>query len=104
MIGACLNSLAFADERLVLVDAPTVDRTREVARLHGARVEERAFANFAAQRDAALALARGGWVLFVDADERVPAALRDEVLRTIAEPKGCRAFWIPRDNYLMGRV
>lgn len=104
LLGDCVRSLAFADERLVLVDAATRDRTREIARGLGARVEERVFDNFAAQRDAALALATGDWVLFVDADERVTAALRTEVLSTIDRPDGCRGFWIPRHNYLLGRV
>jgi glycosyltransferase involved in cell wall biosynthesis len=104
MIADCLASIAFADERLVLVDRSTTDRTREIARLHNARVSERAFDNFAAQRDAALELASGDWVLFVDADERVSTVLRDEVLSTIRQPHGKRGFWIPRHNYLMGRV
>jgi len=104
MLGDCLASVAFADERLVVVDARTVDRTREVARLGGARVEERAFDTFAAQRDAALALACGEWVLFVDADERVTPALREEVMRTLALPGVKGGYWIPRHNYLMGRV
>ena len=104
MLGECLASLTFADERLVLVDTRTLDRTREVARLAGARVEERAFDTFAAQRDAALDLARGDWVLFVDADERVTPALRDQVLRTIAAPEARCGYWIPRHNYLMGRI
>jgi glycosyltransferase involved in cell wall biosynthesis len=103
-IAECLESIAFADERLVLVDSLTIDRTREIARLHNARVEERVFDDFATQRDAALRLAGGDWVLFVDADERVSSALRAEVLETIARPAGRRGFWIPRDNYLMGRV
>jgi glycosyltransferase involved in cell wall biosynthesis len=103
-IAHCLQSIAFADERLVLVAAQTVDRTREIARLHGARVEERVFDNFAGQRDAALRMARGEWVLFVDGDERITPPLRDEVLQTIAAPSGRAAFWIPRNNYLMGRV
>jgi glycosyltransferase involved in cell wall biosynthesis len=103
-LGECLQSVAFVDERLVLVDAATVDRTREVARTNGARVAERDFENFAAQRDAALALATGDWVLFVDADERVSPALRDEVLRAVIQPDGYRGFWIPRYNYLLGHV
>ena len=103
-LPGCLESLAFADERLVLVAAQTVDRTREVARMHGARVEERTFDNFAAQRDAALRLAHGEWVLFVDADERVTPELCAEVLRTIDQPAGARGYWIPRHNLLMGRV
>jgi glycosyltransferase involved in cell wall biosynthesis len=104
MIGECLSTLGFADERLVLVDAATRDRTREVAQSLGARVEERVFDNFAAQRDAALRQSTGEWVLFVDADERIPPALRDEVLETIEAPHGYRGFWIARHNYLMGRV
>lgn len=104
MLGECLRSLDFADERLVIVDARTRDRTREIAAALGARVEERAFENFAAQREVALSLAMGEWVLFVDADERVTLDLQNEVLATISRPDGRRGFWIPRRNYLMGRV
>jgi glycosyltransferase involved in cell wall biosynthesis len=104
MLADCLRSVAFAEERLVVVDSATRDATREVARGLGARVEERVFDNFAAQRDAALKLATNDWVLFVDADERVPPALRDEVLAAVAAPGNWRGFWIPRHNYLMGRV
>lgn len=103
-IRACLDSLGFADERLVLLDAATRDRTARLAEDHGARVERRVFDNFAAQRDAALGFARGDWVLFVDADERVGDALRAEVLARVSDPGGYRGFWIPRDNVLLGRV
>jgi len=104
MLGDCLRSISFADELLVVVDAATVDRTREIARLNGARVEERAFDNFAGQREAALRLASGDWVLFVDADERVTPALRAEVLHAVAQPDQRRGFWIPRENHILGRV
>jgi glycosyltransferase involved in cell wall biosynthesis len=103
-IGDCLATLAWADERLVLIDAATIDRTREIAREGGARVAERTFDTFAAQRDAALGVASGEWVLFVDADERVSPALRQEVLARVASPGQCVGFWIPRQNVLMGRV
>jgi hypothetical protein len=96
--------VAWADERLVLVDAATVDGTRDVARQRGARVVQRAFDTFAGQRDAVLGLASGDWVLFVDADERVTPALCDEVLRTVDHPGGVCGYWIPRHNLLMGRV
>jgi (heptosyl)LPS beta-1,4-glucosyltransferase len=103
-LGDCLRSVAFADERLVLLDSATRDRTRDVAVQHGARVQERTFDNFAAQRDAALSFATSDWVLFVDADERVTPSLRDEVLARIADPEGRRAFWVPRHNYLLGHL
>ncbi len=99
----CLTSLSFADELLVVLDAATRDRSREVALALGARVEERPFDNFATQRDAGLRLATGDWVLFVDTDERVSPELRDEVLQRICHTGGCRGFWIPRRNVMLGR-
>ncbi len=99
----CLASVRWADEVLVL-DSFSADRTVEIAREMGARVEQRAFANYAAQRDAALALARGDWVLFVDADERVSDALRDEVqaLLSVVRHPSSVGYWIPRQNTIFG--
>jgi glycosyltransferase involved in cell wall biosynthesis len=103
-IEGCLATLRWADEMLVMVDAATHDKTRELARDRGARVVERRLDSFAAQRDAALSQATGEWVLFVDADERVTPALRDEVRARVAQPGECVGFWVPRRNVLMGRV
>ena len=104
MIGACLDSVAWADERLVVLDAATRDATRSVAEAHGARVVERTFDTFAAQRDFALAQVETDWVLFVDADERVPAELRDEIRRTVAREGAATGYWISRHNVIVGRV
>jgi glycosyltransferase involved in cell wall biosynthesis len=104
LLPECLRSVGWADDVLVLVDAATSDKTREVAHAAGARVAERAFDSFARQRAAALELSTTDWLLFVDADERVSAALRDEVRATIEAPGTCVGFWVPRRNLLMGRV
>jgi len=74
-IGACLDSLAFCDE-IVLVDSGSSDATRELAAARGARVIERAFAGYRAQKDFAVQSAQHDWVLCLDADERVTPALR----------------------------
>lgn len=103
-VGDCLRSLAWTHEQIVLVDAATRDRTREIARQLGARVEERVFDDFAAQRQAALGHAATAWVLFVDADERVTVPLRDEILARLGEPPEHVGYWIPRENYLCGRL
>jgi (heptosyl)LPS beta-1,4-glucosyltransferase len=103
-IGRCLDSLAWADARLVVLDDATRDRTADVAAGRGARVERRRFDNFAAQRNAGLALASTRWVLFVDADESVPPPLRDEIRAVLAKPDGRVGFWIPRRNRMLGRV
>ncbi len=77
-IGACLDSLAFCDERVV-VDSGSTDGTREIAAAHGARVIEHAFEGFRAQKDFAVGQVRHDWVLCLDADERVTPALRASI-------------------------
>ena len=104
LLPGCLASVGWADEVLVL-DSYSADRTLEIARASGARIERRRFEDFARQRNAALNLARSEWVLFVDADERVSDELRQEITRLLcAEPRGraCSGFWIPRHNYIFG--
>jgi glycosyltransferase involved in cell wall biosynthesis len=81
-IAQCLDSVAWADDVFVL-DSGSEDRTVEIAEERGARVLHRPFDNFANQRNYGL---REGnlahdWVLHLDADERVPPALRDELRR-----------------------
>ena len=100
-IGPCLESVAWADE-LIVLDALSEDKTVEIARTHGARVHQRPFRDFAAQRNAALELATHEWVFFVDADERATPELAAEVRRVIEgeEPVG---WWVPRRNYIFGR-
>lgn len=102
-IERCLATIEWADERLVLVDSATIDDTAERAAARGARVETRTLDDFAAQRNAALNLASGDWVLFVDADEIVPAELADEIGRAVATASDQAGFWIPRRNIIRGR-
>lgn len=85
----------------MLVDAASGDRTEQVARGAGARVEVRPFAGFPGQRNLALDLARGDWVLFVDADERVSPALAAEV-RAATARSDVAGYWIPRRNRILG--
>ena len=85
-IADCLDTLAWADERLV-VDAFSTDGTTDAA-LPDVRVVERRWSDFADQRDAALRLAVHDWVLFVDADERVPPDLRREIRQMMGEGAG----------------
>ncbi|MEN9936207.1 MAG: hypothetical protein RLZZ387_2786 [Chloroflexota bacterium] len=110
-IGAALDSVAgLAGETLVLLDDRTADRTAEVCRSRGARVCVEPWRGFPAQRNRALELARGTWVLFLDADERVTEELRAEIDAVIAghgsaaAAPGVAGYWIPRHNIFFGQA
>jgi glycosyltransferase involved in cell wall biosynthesis len=77
-IEACLDSLAFCDE-IVLVDSGSTDATRDLAAAKGARVLVREFTGYRSQKQFAIASAQHDWVLCLDADERVSAALRASI-------------------------
>lgn len=78
-LGACLDSLTFCDD-IVVVDSHSTDATREGAAAKGARVMTRDFDGYRAQKQFAIDAARHDWVLCLDADERVTPALRAAIL------------------------
>ncbi len=74
MLPGCLASVRGVADEVVLVDTGSTDRTREVAREAGALVLTRPWDDdFAAPRNLAIERATGGWVLVLDADERLAA-------------------------------
>lgn len=78
-IQECLHSLRFCDE-IIVIDDQSDDATKIIAREEGARVYTNQLKNnFAAQRNFGLEKAKSKWVLFIDADERVPEALASEI-------------------------
>lgn len=85
-IGACLRSLAFADEIIVL-DSGSTDNTVQLALSLGANVITNSdWQGFGVQKNRALALASSDWVLSVDADERVPSELEAEIRAALEAP------------------
>ena len=87
-IAACLASLGWAGEVFV-VDSLSTDRTAEIAKRMGAQVYLHSFEGYAAQRNWALKNLpfSHDWVLMLDADERVPQALAEEISRVITDPR-----------------
>jgi tetratricopeptide (TPR) repeat protein len=79
-LEGCLRSIAGLVDEAVVVDTGSVDRSREIARDLGARLAEFPWnGDFAAARNHALDLARGAWILYIDADERVTAGERPDL-------------------------
>ena len=103
-IRRCLESVAWADE-IVVVDSFSTDRTREIVREYTDRVFQHRWVGYIGQKAIARNLARGEWILFVDADEAVSPALRDEILATLRRgvPDGVDGFDFPRQVWYMRR-
>lgn len=103
-IAACLETLSWADRRVVF-DSFSTDRTIAIARGAGAVVHQHPFENYAQQRNAALAWVDTEWVFFVDADERCTEVLAEEIRRVVRNNGEGRDVWaVPRYNYLFGRL
>lgn len=78
-IKECLKSVAWCDETIV-IDDYSDDKTVDIAKSLGALVFQRKLdGNFAAQRNFGSEKAKGEWVLFIDADERVSKELVEEI-------------------------
>jgi glycosyltransferase involved in cell wall biosynthesis len=86
-LEACLRSLLGRADEIVVADTGSTDRSREIAGDLGARVFSFPWADdFAAARNATVDAARGHWVLYIDADERIVEFDRDDVERLLAAP------------------
>jgi len=102
-IRACLESLGWCDE-IVVVDSFSTDRTVEICRQYTNRVLQRPWAGYRDQKAFAHSQATKEWVFLVDADERVPAELRGEILSALERFRNrYAAFSVPRLVYYLGR-
>src|SRR3954462_13938449 len=103
-IRRCLESVAFADD-IVVVDSGSSDRTVEIARDCGARVVVTdGWPGYGPQKTRALDLARGEWVLSLDADEWIDPQFADALKAAIAAPNPPAAFRTPRRSRFCGTI
>src|SRR3954470_19992588 len=101
-IGHCLDSLAFCDERIV-VDAASSDGTLIIAKQKGARVATHGWNGFGPQKNYALSLAAGDWVVSIDAGDRGTPELA-QAIRAAIESGKADGYEIPRRSSFCGRM
>ncbi len=81
-IDACLEGLSLVASKVLVIDSGSTDGTVERARALGATVVHHAFTTHAEQWTYGLGLvARGDWVIALDADQRVTPELAVDLLR-----------------------
>ena len=98
----CLASLRGVADEIVVLDDGSTDATVAIARAAGARVEHRPFDDFGHQKQAALELTRGAWVLSIDADERLSPELARSITRVVDENGPADGYWLRRQTVYLG--
>ncbi len=96
-IAACLESVAWADE-IVVVDSGSTDKTVEIAKRYTDRVFVEKWRGQGHQKNRAVELAKGPWIFSIDADERATPELAQEINTVISEG-GVYAYAMRRKNY-----
>lgn len=101
-IRACLESVAWADE-IIVVDSGSTDDTVAICREFTPLVYIHDWPGFGIQKNRSLAYASKDWVLSLDADERISPELREEMQVAMAAPSNHSAFKMPRLSSFCGR-
>ncbi len=101
-IRRCLNSITWADE-IVIVDSGSEDDTLKICEEFNCRIERSDWPGFGPQKNKALDLASGDWILSIDADEEVTPALQQEI-QTLLQNESTAAAWeIDRKSNYCGK-
>lgn len=100
----CLASVVGWVDEIVVLDSGSTDDTVAIAESFNAKV----FSNinwpgFGKQRQLAQSYIQSDWVLWLDADERVTAELRDEIQTLLRDPPTQTVFAMPRLSWAFGR-
>jgi len=100
-LDACLKSLRFCDE-IVIIDDYSSDDTLKIAKKHRAKIYQRKLnSDFAGQRNFGQLKANGQWILFIDADERVSESLEKEIKQAVRE--NIDGYYIKRRDFFWGK-
>jgi glycosyltransferase involved in cell wall biosynthesis len=98
-----LKSLAGLASEIIVVDCFSSDETVKLARKYTDRVFERAWTNYADQKNFGNEKASRAWIFSLDADERLSPGLREELAGLKKAEPDCAGFSIPRQVYYLGR-
>jgi len=103
-LAACLETLAFADE-IVVVDNESTDRTVALAKKAGARVRyfKGHFGYPEPARVYGLSQLKGEWVFILDADERATPELARELVNLSRNASAHSGYWVPIKNFHFGQ-
>ncbi len=102
-IGECLESVRWADE-IIVVDSGSTDKTVEIARRYTQLVLNVEWKGYGATKNHAMEKASGDWILWLDADERVPERLADEIRDIVrTDDPATNGYEVARRAFFLGK-
>jgi len=102
-IRQCMESVAWCDEIIVVIDPRSTDATERIVREFTDRVFFNEFTSDGVQRNFAIPKASCEWILVVDSDEIITPELRDDILKRLERSPGFDAFSMLRIAYFLGK-
>ncbi|MFC5560068.1 glycosyltransferase [Ureibacillus thermophilus] len=98
-IERCLKSVYGIVQEIIIVDTGSTDRTSEICKKYGADVYSYSWNNhFADARNFGIAKAKGDWILWLDADEKLDRSHEDLLIKAIQNPTATM-YYLPVINY-----
>ena len=101
-VKKCLESIKWANE-VIILDSGSADKTVEICKHYTNQVYSTDWPGFGIQKQRALDLSTGDWVLSIDADEIVSLQLKNEILEKIKSKSNVDAYLIPRLSWYQGK-
>lgn len=106
VLEEALKSLKGFTDEIIVIDSGSTDKTVSIAKKYDAKVSEHKLVSFADQRNIGLEKARGDWIFYLDADERITESFAKEALSNIAlfNPRSDIAgYFVRRKTYFFGK-
>lgn len=101
-IRGCLESVKGWVDEIIVVDMFSSDRTIEIARKYTGKIIQSKEESHELRTNLGIDNAKSDWILKINATERIPELLREEILETVNKESECVGYHIPRQNYLYG--
>ncbi len=103
-IESIIENLHFTNE-IIIVDSYSTDATVEkIKKYPHVKLLQNKFINFSNQRNFAMQHAKNNWILFIDADERIPANLKQEIIQVVQYKNNIVAYEIYRRFYFKQKL
>lgn len=104
IVGKCLESIKDQDWEVLAVDSYSTDKTLEILKKYHIKVYQNHFTDFSSQRNYAMGLTKGDWVLYLDSDEVATDAFKKEVNSIVSSAQEeYTAYFVQRSNYFLGQ-